>query len=180
MLLFMRNDFIFILSIIILYYRIFIYFGCYKICKIGKMLSIFNLCQFNIFCDLKKIVKKVKIRLSRKLYIVCFMRDVEMKRNYIFVFYFKYNNLIFYFFQFLIMNNEVRKTFTVGEIVNLMSVDCQRMQDLSGYLWMIWLVLVQIILVMYLLWIQLGLFVLVGNSYINVIYIYVYLFILKF
>lgn len=64
---FMRNDFIFISSITILHYRISIYFGCHKICKIGKMSSIFNLCQFNIFCDLKKIAKKVIIRSSRKL-----------------------------------------------------------------------------------------------------------------
>lgn len=97
------------------------------------------------------------------------MRDVEMKRNYIFVFYFKYNNLTLYLFQSLTMNNEARKTSTVGEIVNLMSVDCQRMQDLSGYLWMIWSAPVQITLAMYLLWIQLGPSVLAGNSHINVI-----------
>lgn len=62
----------------------------------------------------------------------------------------------------LTMNNEARKTSTVGEIVNLMSVDCQRMQDLSGYLWMIWSAPVQITLAMYLLWIQLGPSVLAG------------------
>lgn len=107
------------------------------------------------------------------------MRDVEMKRNYIFVFYFKYNNLTLYLFQSLTMNNEARKTSTVGEIVNLMSVDCQRMQDLSGYLWMIWSAPVQITLAMYLLWIQLGPSVLAGNSHINVIHTYVYLLTLK-
>nr|XP_022323792.1 multidrug resistance-associated protein 1-like isoform X1 [Crassostrea virginica]XP_022323793.1 multidrug resistance-associated protein 1-like isoform X1 [Crassostrea virginica]XP_022323794.1 multidrug resistance-associated protein 1-like isoform X1 [Crassostrea virginica] len=62
----------------------------------------------------------------------------------------------------LTMNNEARKTSTVGEIVNLMSVDCQRMQDLSGYLWMIWSAPVQITLAMYLLWVQLGPSVLAG------------------
>lgn len=102
-----------------------------------------------------------------------------MKRNYIFVFYFKYNNLTLYLFQSLTMNNEARKTSTVGEIVNLMSVDCQRMQDLSGYLWMIWSAPVQITLAMYLLWIQLGPSVLAGNSHINVIHTYVYLLTLK-
>lgn len=71
------------------------------------------------------------------------------------------------------MNNEARKTSTVGEIVNLMSVDCQRMQDLSGYLWMIWSAPVQITLAMYLLWIQLGPSVLAGNSHINVIHTYI-------
>jgi hypothetical protein len=44
------------------------------------------------------------------------------------------------------MNNEARKTSTIGEIVNLMSVDCQRLQDMSGYLWMIWSAPFQIIL----------------------------------
>ncbi|XP_061183962.1 multidrug resistance-associated protein 1-like isoform X1 [Saccostrea echinata] len=62
----------------------------------------------------------------------------------------------------LTMNNEGRKSSTVGEIVNLMSVDCQRMQDLSGYLWMIWSAPVQITLAMYLLWMQLGPSVLAG------------------
>lgn len=95
------------------------------------------------------------------------------------IFYFKYNNLTLYLFKSLTMNNEARKTSTVGEIVNLMSVDCQRMQDLSGYLWMIWSAPVQITLAMYLLWIQLGPSVLAGNSHINVIRTYVYLLTLK-
>ena len=36
------------------------------------------------------------------------------------------------------MSNEARKDTTVGEIVNLMSVDAQRLQDVTGYLWMLW------------------------------------------
>ncbi|CAD5115099.1 DgyrCDS4110 [Dimorphilus gyrociliatus] len=52
----------------------------------------------------------------------------------------------------LTMSNEARKTSTVGEIVNLMSVDAQRMQDVTGYLWMIWSCPVQIALAMYMLW----------------------------
>ncbi|XP_021341468.1 multidrug resistance-associated protein 1-like [Mizuhopecten yessoensis] len=60
------------------------------------------------------------------------------------------------------MNSEAKKQKTVGEIVNLMSVDCQRMQDLSGYLWMLWSAPVQIILAMTLLWNQLGPAVLAG------------------
>ncbi|XP_060079836.1 multidrug resistance-associated protein 1-like [Ylistrum balloti] len=62
----------------------------------------------------------------------------------------------------LCMNSEAKKQKTVGEIVNLMSVDCQRMQDLSGYLWMLWSAPVQIILAMWLLWNQLGPSVLAG------------------
>jgi len=64
------------------------------------------------------------------------------------------------------MNNEARKTSTVGEIVNLMSVDCQRLQDMSGYLWMIWSAPFQIILATVLLWQQLGPSVLAG-LYVN-------------
>lgn len=52
----------------------------------------------------------------------------------------------------LTMSNEARKTSTVGEIVNLMSVDAQRMQDVTGYLWMIWSCPLQIALAMYMLW----------------------------
>ena len=65
-------------------------------------------------------------------------------------------------FQSLTMNNEARKTATVGEIVNLMSVDCQRLQDMSGYLWMMWSAPFQIILATLLLWQQLGPSVLAG------------------
>lgn len=36
------------------------------------------------------------------------------------------------------MSNESRTASTVGEIVNLMSVDAQRLQDVTGYLWMFW------------------------------------------
>ena len=61
------------------------------------------------------------------------------------------------------MNNEARKSSTVGEIVNLMSVDCQRLQDMSGQLWMIWSAPVQILLATVLLWQQLGPSVLAGN-----------------
>lgn len=62
----------------------------------------------------------------------------------------------------LTMNNEARKTSTVGEIVNLMSVDCQRLQDMSGYLWMVWSAPFQIIVATLLLWQQLGPSVLAG------------------
>ena len=60
------------------------------------------------------------------------------------------------------MSNESRKTTTVGEIVNLMSVDAQRMQDICGYLWMFWSCPLQIVIAMYMLWQQLGPSVLSG------------------
>ncbi|KAL8582638.1 hypothetical protein ACOMHN_028703 [Nucella lapillus] len=62
----------------------------------------------------------------------------------------------------LSMTNEARKGSTVGEIVNLMSVDCQRLQDMTGYLWMVWSCPLQITLALVLLWGQLGASVLAG------------------
>ena len=54
------------------------------------------------------------------------------------------------------MSNEARKTSTVGEIVNLMSVDAQRMQDVTAYLYLLWSAPLQIIIAMYMLWGILG------------------------
>ena len=36
------------------------------------------------------------------------------------------------------MDMDSKRQSTVGEIVNLMSVDAQRMQDATAYLWMLW------------------------------------------
>ena len=60
------------------------------------------------------------------------------------------------------MSNDARKSSTVGEIVNLMSVDAQRLQDVTGYLWMIWSAPLQIVIAVYLLWGILGPSVLAG------------------
>ena len=60
------------------------------------------------------------------------------------------------------MSNDAKRTSTVGEIVNLMSVDAQRMQDVFGYLWMVWSCPLQIIIAVYLLWGKLGASVLAG------------------
>ena len=60
------------------------------------------------------------------------------------------------------MSNEARKTTTVGEIVNLMSVDAQRLQDATGYLWMTWSAPVQICIAVYMLWTLMGVSVLAG------------------
>ena len=43
------------------------------------------------------------------------------------------------------MNNKSRTESTVGEIVNLMSVDCQHIADVSTYLWAMWSSPLQII-----------------------------------
>jgi len=60
------------------------------------------------------------------------------------------------------MSNEARKTTTVGEIVNLMSVDVHRLQEVTGYLWMVWSSPLQILVAIYLLWTLLGASVLAG------------------
>lgn len=54
------------------------------------------------------------------------------------------------------MSNSSRKESTVGEIVNLMSVDAQRFMDLTAYLNMIWSAPLQIALALYFLWETLG------------------------
>nr|XP_021201313.2 multidrug resistance-associated protein 1 isoform X4 [Helicoverpa armigera] len=60
------------------------------------------------------------------------------------------------------MSNSARKESTVGEIVNLMSVDAQRFVELTAYLNMIWSAPLQIALALYFLWGILGPSVLAG------------------
>ncbi|CAK9795197.1 Multidrug resistance-associated protein 1 [Anthophora quadrimaculata] len=60
------------------------------------------------------------------------------------------------------MSNSARKESTVGEIVNLMSVDAQRFMDLTAYINMIWSAPLQIVLALYFLWDLLGPAVLAG------------------
>ncbi|KDR24195.1 Multidrug resistance-associated protein 1, partial [Zootermopsis nevadensis] len=60
------------------------------------------------------------------------------------------------------MSNTARKESTVGEIVNLMSVDAQRFVELTAYLNMIWSAPLQIALALYFLWDTLGPSVLAG------------------
>ncbi|KAI1318942.1 hypothetical protein EDD11_005376 [Mortierella claussenii] len=50
------------------------------------------------------------------------------------------------------LSNSARQTFTVGEIVNHMSIDAQRVQDLVTYLHVVWSGLFQIAIAMYLLY----------------------------
>ncbi|XP_032768995.1 multidrug resistance-associated protein 1 isoform X2 [Rattus rattus] len=62
----------------------------------------------------------------------------------------------------LVITNSARKSSTVGEIVNLMSVDAQRFMDLATYINMIWSAPLQVILALYFLWLNLGPSVLAG------------------
>ncbi|KAG0313169.1 hypothetical protein BGZ99_009032 [Dissophora globulifera] len=54
------------------------------------------------------------------------------------------------------LSNSARQTFTVGEIVNHMSIDAQRLQDLVTYLHVVWSGLFQITIAMYLLFETMG------------------------
>uniref|UniRef100_A0A8C5R5H5 Multidrug resistance-associated protein 1 n=1 Tax=Leptobrachium leishanense TaxID=445787 RepID=A0A8C5R5H5_9ANUR len=62
----------------------------------------------------------------------------------------------------LVISNAARRTSTIGEIVNLMSVDAQRFMDLATYINMIWSAPLQVILALYFLWQTLGPSVLAG------------------
>ncbi|XP_017339262.2 ATP-binding cassette sub-family C member 3 isoform X2 [Ictalurus punctatus] len=62
----------------------------------------------------------------------------------------------------LVITNEAKRSSTVGEIVNLMSVDAQRFMDLTTFLNMLWSAPLQIILALFFLWQTLGPSVLAG------------------
>ncbi|PVD37039.1 hypothetical protein C0Q70_04032 [Pomacea canaliculata] len=62
----------------------------------------------------------------------------------------------------LLSNKGQQEGGTVGEVVNLMAVDCQRVQDMMSYTWMVWSIPLQVMLAVYLLWDTLGLSVLAG------------------
>ena len=61
-----------------------------------------------------------------------------------------------FYTQALTVSNEARRETTVGEIVNLMSVDAERLRDCTGYLWMLWSCPLQISIALYLLYNLLG------------------------
>ncbi|XP_069785764.1 ATP-binding cassette sub-family C member 3 isoform X2 [Narcine bancroftii] len=62
----------------------------------------------------------------------------------------------------LFISNSAKQSSTVGEIVNLMSVDAQRFMDLTPFLNMLWSAPLQICLALYFLWQYLGPSVLAG------------------
>nr|XP_061805833.1 multidrug resistance-associated protein 1-like [Nerophis lumbriciformis] len=62
----------------------------------------------------------------------------------------------------LVISSEARRKSTVGEIVNLMSVDAQRFMDLIAYINMVWSAPLQVVLALYFLWQNLGPSVLAG------------------
>ncbi|EGT43916.1 hypothetical protein CAEBREN_28994 [Caenorhabditis brenneri] len=76
------------------------------------------------------------------------------------------------------LSNEAKKQKTTGAIVNLMSVDIQRVQDMTTFIMLFWSAPLQILLSLYFLWKLLGVSVLAGfiililliplNSYISI------------
>ncbi|KAM7371220.1 hypothetical protein PAMP_010709 [Pampus punctatissimus] len=62
----------------------------------------------------------------------------------------------------LVITNTAKRSSTVGEVVNLMSVDAQRFMDLTTFLNMLWSAPLQIVLALYFLWQNLGPSVLAG------------------
>ncbi|XP_061665901.1 ATP-binding cassette sub-family C member 3 isoform X2 [Syngnathoides biaculeatus] len=62
----------------------------------------------------------------------------------------------------LVITNAAKRSSTVGEVVNLMSVDAQRFVDLTTFLNMLWSAPLQIMLALYFLWQNLGPSVLAG------------------
>ena len=70
--------------------------------------------------------------------------------------------LICYVLQALRITSAAKRTSTVGEIVNLMSVDSQRFMDLMGYIHLMWSGPLQMALALYFLWQALGPSVLAG------------------
>ncbi|CAJ0583056.1 unnamed protein product, partial [Mesorhabditis spiculigera] len=62
----------------------------------------------------------------------------------------------------LLLSNNARKNRNVGEIVNLMTVDIQRVQDMTTFVMLFWSAPLQVTLSIYFLWRLLGFSVLVG------------------
>ncbi|XP_056607956.1 multidrug resistance-associated protein 1 isoform X1 [Triplophysa dalaica] len=94
----------------------------------------------------------VQTLILQKYFHVCFMTGMRLRTAIIGAVYRKA----------LVITNAARRTSTVGEIVNLMSVDAQRFMDLITYINMIWSAPLQVILALYFLWQNLGPSVLAG------------------
>ena len=71
-------------------------------------------------------------------------------------------NLLHVVFQALKLSSAARRNTTVGEIVNLMSVDAQRFMELTTYLNMLWSAPFQMCVCLYFLWATLGPSILAG------------------
>ncbi|XP_028632028.1 canalicular multispecific organic anion transporter 1 [Grammomys surdaster] len=62
----------------------------------------------------------------------------------------------------LTLSNLARRQYTIGETVNLMSVDAQKLMDVTNYMHLLWSSVLQITLSIYFLWRELGPSILAG------------------
>ncbi|XP_049620339.1 ATP-binding cassette sub-family C member 2 [Suncus etruscus] len=56
----------------------------------------------------------------------------------------------------LTLSNQARKQYTIGETVNLMSIDAQKLMDVTSFLHLLWSNVLQIVLSIFFLWGELG------------------------
>lgn len=61
-------------------------------------------------------------------------------------------HLCLFLFQSLVMNSAARRTCTVGEIVNLVSADTQKLMDFVVYFNAVWLAPIEVTLCLFFLW----------------------------
>uniref|UniRef100_A0A3B3Q9H2 Multidrug resistance-associated protein 1 n=1 Tax=Paramormyrops kingsleyae TaxID=1676925 RepID=A0A3B3Q9H2_9TELE len=94
----------------------------------------------------------VQTLILQKYFHVCFVTGMRVRTAVVGAIYRKA----------MVITNAARRTSTVGEIVNLMSVDAQRFMDLITYINMIWSAPLQVVLALYFLWQNLGPSVLAG------------------
>ncbi|XP_058527585.1 ATP-binding cassette sub-family C member 2 [Ochotona princeps] len=62
----------------------------------------------------------------------------------------------------LTISNLARRQYTVGETVTLMSVDAQKLMDVTSFIHLLWSTVLQIVLSIYFLWVELGPSILAG------------------
>ncbi len=71
-------------------------------------------------------------------------------------------NIHLTYIQALVLNNASRRQSTAGEMVNLMSIDTQRLVDLVTYINMLWSSPLQILIAIYFLSVTMGISILAG------------------
>ncbi|KAJ8344971.1 hypothetical protein SKAU_G00291640 [Synaphobranchus kaupii] len=94
----------------------------------------------------------VQTLILQKYFHVCFVTGMRLRSAIVGAVYRKA----------LVITSAARRSSTVGEIVNLMSVDAQRFMDLVTYINMVWSAPLQVVLALYFLWQTLGPSVLAG------------------
>uniref|UniRef100_H3CHF1 Multidrug resistance-associated protein 1 n=1 Tax=Tetraodon nigroviridis TaxID=99883 RepID=H3CHF1_TETNG len=108
--------------------------------------------QGYFYTSLLFVCTTVQSLVLQKYFHVCFVSGMRLRTAIIGAVYRKA----------LVIGSTARRTSTVGEIVNLMSVDAQRFMDLITYINMIWSAPLQVVLALYFLWQTLGPSVLAG------------------